>query len=87
MHIAGVLRPLGSNSPSTSSDLKNVFISTRWWARNLQRWSRIEDFIKEDIKTGKIQSMVAWQSTSKAIQSDFIGGAKNKKEDVSSITP
>ncbi|KAM3268062.1 hypothetical protein P3S67_031612 [Capsicum chacoense] len=45
------------------------------------------DFIEEGIKLGKIQSMAALQAASKAMQTGSINGNKNKREDVSSVTP
>ncbi|XP_060212073.1 uncharacterized protein LOC132639649 [Lycium barbarum] len=48
---------------------------------------KMGDFLEEGIKSGKIQSMVALQDTSKAIQSGSISGIKKKKEDISNITP
>ncbi|XP_059289021.1 uncharacterized protein LOC132042521 [Lycium ferocissimum] len=39
------------------------------------------DFIEEGIKTGRITNLAALQATSKAIQSDSIGGAAKKKKD------
>ncbi|XP_055833734.1 uncharacterized protein LOC129902498 [Solanum dulcamara] len=44
------------------------------------------EFIEEDIKTGRITNLAALQATSKAIQSDSIGGAfKKKKDGVSAV--
>ncbi|XP_015169313.1 uncharacterized protein [Solanum tuberosum] len=47
---------------------------------------KMGDFIEEGVKSGKIQSMVALQAASRAIQSGSIGGIKKKREDVSAIT-
>ncbi|KAG5610177.1 hypothetical protein H5410_021458 [Solanum commersonii] len=44
------------------------------------------DFIEKGVKCGKIQSMVALQAASRAIQSGSIGGIKRKREDVSTVT-
>ncbi|XP_055803488.1 uncharacterized protein LOC129872554 [Solanum dulcamara] len=46
---------------------------------------KMGDFIEEGIKSGKIQSMAAFQAASKAIQLGSIGGIKKKKEDVSVV--
>ncbi|XP_055830762.1 uncharacterized protein LOC129899766 [Solanum dulcamara] len=44
------------------------------------------EFIEEGIKTGRITNLAALQATSKAIQSDSIGGAfKKKKDGVSAV--
>jgi len=42
---------------------------------------RMGEFIEEGIKTGRITNLAALQATSKAIQSDSIGGALKKKKD------
>ncbi|KAH0742961.1 hypothetical protein KY290_030954 [Solanum tuberosum] len=47
---------------------------------------KMGDFIEEGVKSGKIQSMVALQAASRAIQSGSIGGIKKKREDVSAVT-
>ncbi|KAG5616507.1 hypothetical protein H5410_016331 [Solanum commersonii] len=47
---------------------------------------KMGDFIEEGVKSGKIQSMVALQAASRAIQLGSIGGIKNKREDVSAVT-
>ncbi|KAG5590830.1 hypothetical protein H5410_041344 [Solanum commersonii] len=44
------------------------------------------DIIEEGVKIGKIQSMVALQAASRAIQSGAIGVIKKKREDVSAVT-
>ncbi|KAG5581200.1 hypothetical protein H5410_051827 [Solanum commersonii] len=44
---------------------------------------KMGDFIEEGVKSGKIQSMVALQPASRAIQSSSIGGIKKKREDIS----
>nr|XP_033512295.1 uncharacterized protein LOC117276983 [Nicotiana tomentosiformis] len=45
------------------------------------------DFLEEGIKSGKVQSMIALQETSKAIQLGSIGSGKKKKEEVSAVIP
>ncbi|KAG5616371.1 hypothetical protein H5410_016195 [Solanum commersonii] len=47
---------------------------------------KMGDFIEEGVNSGKIQSMVALQVASRAIQSSSIGGIKKKREDVSAVT-
>ncbi|XP_055830916.1 uncharacterized protein LOC129899948 [Solanum dulcamara] len=47
---------------------------------------RMREFIEEGIKTGRITNLTALQATSRAIQSDSIGGAfKKKKDGVSAV--
>jgi len=47
---------------------------------------KMGDFIEEGVKFRKLQSMVAWQAVSRAIQSGAIGGIKMKNKDVSVVT-
>ncbi|KAG5600627.1 hypothetical protein H5410_031997 [Solanum commersonii] len=47
---------------------------------------KMGDFIEEGVKSGKIQSMVALQAASRAIQLGSIGDIKKKREDVSAVT-
>ncbi|XP_049365803.1 uncharacterized protein LOC125830664 [Solanum verrucosum] len=47
---------------------------------------KMGDFIEEGVKFGKIQSIVALQAASRAIQLGSIGGIKNKRENVSVVT-
>ncbi|KAH0698507.1 hypothetical protein KY284_012722 [Solanum tuberosum] len=47
---------------------------------------KMGDFIEEGVKCGKIQSIVALQATSRAIQSGSIGSIERKMEDVSDVT-
>ncbi|OIT07832.1 hypothetical protein A4A49_51566 [Nicotiana attenuata] len=48
---------------------------------------KMVDFLEKGIKFGNVQSMVALQATSKAIQSGLIGSEKKKKEEVSAVVP
>ncbi|KAM3325482.1 hypothetical protein P3S67_000607 [Capsicum chacoense] len=45
------------------------------------------DFIEEDIKLGKIQSMAVLKAASKTMQTGSINGNKKKRKEVSIVTP
>ncbi|XP_055806917.1 uncharacterized protein LOC129875663 [Solanum dulcamara] len=83
--------------PMTESEMTSLFIQSQKDATYYEKMIsvvgqkffevvRMGEFIEEGIKTGRITNLAALQATSKAIQSDSIGGAfKKKKDGVSAV--
>ncbi|XP_055812085.1 uncharacterized protein LOC129882003 [Solanum dulcamara] len=83
--------------PMTESEMTSLFIQSQKDATYYENMIsvvgqkffevvRMAEFIEEGIKTGRITNLAALQATSKAIQSDSIGGAfKKKKDGVSAV--
>ncbi|KAH0716836.1 hypothetical protein KY290_013403 [Solanum tuberosum] len=83
--------------PTAESEMTSLFIQSQKDAMYYEKMIsvvgqkffevvRMGEFIEEGIKTRRITNLAALQATSKAIQSDSIGGAlKKKKDSVSAV--